>query len=121
MLLEIHIYMPLFSKARPRVAGGRAYMPPEYKAKINEMRGIMKEAYKGVPLEGPLDLGVHVEGHARGDLDNIVGALLDAGKDIIWVDDRVSVIRSIACSWKKAPTKGSVWKLTVSKPGKRGH
>ena len=77
------------------------------------MRQMIKEQYKGLPLEGPIALEAKLYGEGRADADNIIGALLDAGKGLLWVDDRVSVITSLHVSWSKAKKVDSKWIIAI--------
>ena len=42
-------------------------------------------------------------GPGTSDLDNLQGAVMDAGSGIVWTDDRVTVLRRIEAEWEKAP------------------
>jgi Holliday junction resolvase RusA-like endonuclease len=85
-------------------------MPKEYRAAQEEMKRQMKEQWQDRPLlSGPLSLKIMVKGEGRGDLDNIAGALMDSGHNILWDEDRVSVISELSISWTKAPKKDSEW------------
>lgn len=108
------IDMPLFSKARPRVTSKGTFMPQEYQKKRQQMQWQIKRQYKGEPFEGPLKLDVSLFGEGRGDVDNIVGALMDAANGLLWVDDRVSVISEMHVTWKKAPRDQSKWVVIIT-------
>ena len=109
------IKQPLFSKARPRLTrSGHAYMPKEYRAAQEEMKRQLKEQWQDRPLlSGPLSLRMTVKGEGRGDLDNIAGAFMDSGHNILWDEDRVSVISKLSISWTKAPKKDSEWIIHI--------
>ena len=96
--------VPLMSKARPRSSprGGRPYMPPAYIQWKSNLRGLMGEWWTAEPLSKIAVLTLVFSGPARGDLDNMAGAVLDAGNGLIWTDDRVNVISCITARWKKA-------------------
>lgn len=109
------VKQPLFSKARPRLTrSGHAYMPKEYRAAQEEMKRQLKEQWQDKPLlSGPLSLRMMVKGEGRGDLDNIAGAFMDSGHNILWDEDRVSVISELSISWTKAPKKDSEWIIHI--------
>lgn len=94
-LLELNVNpVPL---ARARVVSDtagkvRSYTPDRSAAFVDEFRWACRAAgYRGGPLAG--ELAVHVElwrhhnGNNRGDLDNHVKAILDAGNKFLWGDD----------------------------------
>lgn len=116
-VIHLHIDMPLFSKARPRVTGNGTFMPPEYQKKRRHMQSQIMLQYKGQPMVGPLRLEIAVCGEGRADADNIIGALMDAAKGILWVDDRVSVIPEITVKWQKASRSKSCWDITITTIG----
>ena len=118
----LSIDMPLHSKARPRMTrSGHTYMDPRYKAAREEMRRHLRRQWHRPPLEGPIALYVKLTGEGRGDADNIVGFLMDAGgplRDepaITWVDDRVSIISPVIVEWVRAPKAQSNWLIQIAK------
>lgn len=103
---------PLMSKARPRSTrgSGRPYMPAAYVNWKANLRGQMGEWWTIPPLTRVNALVLKFSGPARGDLDNLAGAVLDAGNGLIWADDRVSVIGTIAARWEKVkPAQASIY------------
>lgn len=56
---------------------------------------------------------VDCKGEARSDADNIIGALLDAGSGLVWRDDRLNILPTIAINWTKAPKAESAWRVLV--------
>jgi Holliday junction resolvase RusA-like endonuclease len=88
-------------------------MPAPYREAQNEMRRQLKQQWAKGPLEGPLAVHVLVQGEGRGDADNIAGAFMDAGHDILWTDDRVSVISELCVRWRKRPKAESQWIITI--------
>lgn len=113
LITQLVIRQPLYSKARPRVARGHAFMPKAYMDKRKAMLAAIKEQYSGEPLEGPLRVEVDVEGEGRGDLDNVAGALFDCANGVLWTDDRVSIISELEIKWKKAKKADSVWVVRI--------
>ena len=113
--------MPLFSKARPRLTKtGHAYMPQAYRDSQTEMRRQIREQWDREPLTGPISLYMKLYGEARGDNDNIAGAMLDAAgpskgqPGILWEDDRVSVIPCLIVEWEKASKADSRWIIQIA-------
>ena len=105
--------IPLKSKARPRFAQGHAYLPKDYR----EWKTLCHNQLKGVFEQNGWDqitqakhISIHFCGHARHDLDNLVGAVLDAGlsdsKGLgAWVDDRVTVFPSLCATYEKSSSQ----------------
>ena len=87
---DFEFHIGLKPKARPRhVSGGPSYMPADYKKWIKEMRAQMAEHWTEPPLPVVNVLWCKFYGPARSDLDNLLGAVMDAGNGLIWRDDRV--------------------------------
>jgi len=86
-------------KARPRVTAHGTFMPPGYMDWKQETSNLLRRAHAAPPLEGLLDVRVWISStkKPRGDIDNLLGAVLDAGNGVVWVDDRK--IGSASCSW----------------------
>jgi len=85
-------------------------MPPAYKKWKSNLRGLMGEWWTMPPLDSVHTLILTFTGPARGDLDNLAGAVLDSGNQLIWADDRVSVIPAIDLGWKKCrPADSSIY------------
>lgn len=102
---DFELRVPLMSKARPRSSprGGRPYMPKSYMDWKTNVRAILGEWWTIEPLDDVRCLSLVFRGPARGDLDNMAGAVLDAGNGLIWSDDRVGVLHTLALCWTKAP------------------
>lgn len=100
---DFELRVPLMSKARPRSprGGGRPYMPKAYMQWKADVRAILAEWWAIPPLEQVNCLCLVFRGPARGDLDNLAGAVLDAGNGLIWVDDRLGVLPTMALRWVK--------------------
>ena len=101
---DFELRVPLMSKARPRSprGGGRPYMPKGYMDWKANVRAILAEWWTIEPIEQVGCLCLSVRGPARGDLDNMAGAVLDAGNGLIWRDDRVGVLPTLALRWTKS-------------------
>ena len=90
----IRLHLPgwhVVPKARPRVTSRGTYMPPGYQDWKQETRMLLVRAYDGrAPLEGHLSIEVAFvsKKKPRGDMDNLLGAVLDAGNGVVWQDDR---------------------------------
>lgn len=115
------VEMPLYSKARPRLTrSGHAYMSEAYREAQGLMRASLERQWKEPPLEGPISLYIKAMGEGRGDLDNIAGFLLDAAgpskkkPGLLWMDDRVSVISSLAIEWEKVQKQRSQWLIHIA-------
>lgn len=101
---DFELRVPLMSKARPRSprGGGRPYMPRAYMDWKANVRAILAEWWTIEPLDDVRCLCLSFRGPARGDLDNMAGAVLDAGNGLIWRDDRVGVLPTLALRWTKS-------------------
>ena len=62
----------------------------------------MAEWWVDPPLEQIAVVAFKFRGPARGDIDNLEGAILDAGNKLIWVDDRTSIIKKLWAEHEKA-------------------
>ena len=95
--------VPLMSKARPRSTAQRTpYMPAKYKRWKEDVRSQLAEWWVQPPLEQIAVVAFKFRGPARSDLDNLEGAILDAGNKLIWVDDRTSIIKKLWAEHEKA-------------------
>lgn len=103
---DFELRVPLMSKARPRMVpgGGRPYMPASYMAWKKTVRALLGEWWTIPPLTDVRCLVLSFRGPARGDLDNLAGAVLDAGNGLVWADDRVGVMPTLALRFTKAKT-----------------
>lgn len=117
----LQVDMPLHSKARPRMTrSGHAYMAQSYRDAQAEMRKQLKAQWDNGVLDGPIALYLDLYGEARQDLDNVIGFLLDAAgpsksqSGLLWEDDRVSVISTIAARWTKAKKAESRWIIHIA-------
>jgi Holliday junction resolvase RusA-like endonuclease len=113
--IDMHLPLAPKSKARPRTYMGQArpYMEAAYKDWIKKARALMGEHWTLPPLDHINCLVVTFYGPARGDLDNRLGALLDAGNGLIWADDNVKVIGTVAMKWRKSSLKDAHINFTV--------
>ena len=108
-------HVPLMSKARPRSFSGQKvpYMPSEYKRWKAAVRAQLAEWWVDPPLETVNVLSLRFAGPARADLDNLMGAVLDCGNQLVWRDDRVSVISKLIGQHKKAKQKDSTIEIRI--------
>lgn len=106
---DFELRVPLMSKARPRFnrRTGAVYSPEAYEDWKATVRAILAEWWTVEPLDGVHCLLLSFRGPARGDLDNLAGAVLDAGNELIWRDDTVAVIPTLALRFTKVPPKQS--------------
>ena len=112
---EIHLPLRPISKPRPRSLMGqrRPYNDPIYKRWIEQAKAHMTEFWTKPPLDHVINLDVRFHGPARGDLDNRLGAIMDAGNGIIWRDDNVKVIASVTMKWHHTKAKEAHIRLLV--------
>lgn len=101
---EFTLPMKPISKARPRSFQGqtRPYMPLQYKNWIKDAEAHLSEWWVGPPLERVASIDLHFYGHARGDLDNLMGSILDAMNGIVLKDDNVNVLPEAHARFTKA-------------------
>ena len=88
-------------------------MPKSYMAWKKNLRALMAEWWSVPPLENVPAIRLTFFGPARGDLDNLMGAVLDSGNGVIWIDDRVSVIEAIEGRFVKAKKSDSAIHLCM--------
>lgn len=112
---RITLHVPLMSKARPRSFSGQKvpYMPAAYKKWKADVRAQLAEWWVDPPLETVNVLSLRFAGPARADLDNLMGAILDCGNQLVWRDDRVSVISKLVGEHKKAKQKDSTIEIRL--------
>tara|TARA_B100001250_G_C19705080_1_gene746580 strand:- start:460 stop:852 length:393 start_codon:yes stop_codon:yes gene_type:complete len=114
--VEFDIPIAPKSKARPRSFQGQArpYMDPSYKKWKKDVWSLASEFWTEKPLEKCNAIIVVFYGPARGDIDNLIGGLLDAlvsvkekGKQPyeprLFKDDNVKVINDIHMRWMHEP------------------
>jgi Holliday junction resolvase RusA-like endonuclease len=80
-------------------------MDKEYKDWKRKVRAYMGEWWIDPPLKHINCMVVNFYGPCRGDLDNRIGSVMDAGNGLIWADDNVNVIRAIAARHVKSSVK----------------
>mgnify|MGYP001564062670 CR=1 FL=1 len=90
--MEYTIPLRCMSKARPRVTRkGWTYMPRPYVKWKQDVAAILRSQHVGPPLQGNLSLTAHIDLTPKGgrppDLDNLIGAILDAANSILFHDD----------------------------------
>jgi Holliday junction resolvase RusA-like endonuclease len=97
--------LPLQPKSRPRFGRGNAFKDSKYRAWMESCRAILAEWWTIPPLQKGQVIALHLTFYGPGtsDLDNLQGAVLDAGKGVVWSDDRVTVLRRIEAQWEPAP------------------
>lgn len=102
--------IPLKSKARPRFANGHAYLPKDYREWKDRCRLYINDIFETNgwhQISNAKHLSMKFYGHARHDLDNLIGAVLDAGasnskRPGAWIDDRVAIFPSICATFEKS-------------------
>lgn len=105
---------PLQPKERPRQGVGRSYTSAKYRGWLKAAQASLTEQWQGrPPLEHAL-AGFEFHGHARSDLDNLSGSVLDAAvKAGVFVDDRCSRVAGGVLWWQRAPMDQQVTFLYV--------
>ena len=106
------------SKARPRSFQGQKvpYMDPIYKQWKRDVWSLASEFWTQDPLKKCKAIIVIFHGPARGDLDNLLGGVLDALTSVkakgkqpfeprLFEDDNVKVIDDIHLQWVHEPKK----------------
>ena len=115
------LILPLMSKARPRAGRGFVYLPPLYRAWQTLARAELRRIWmeQGMETLKACEISVEIHGPGRGDADNVIGALLDAGLPDrasgwsgAWADDRVTVVPFIACRWIR--DRQQFWDVTIA-------
>ena len=112
---RIVLHVPLMSKSRPRSFRGQTtpYMPAAYKKWKKDVRSQLAEWWTQPPLELVNVVSMKFSGPARADLDNLMGAILDCGNDLVWIDDRVSVISRLIGHHQRAKEKDAQIELKL--------
>lgn len=132
--VTITLHLPLQSKERPRTitnpkakshyvlrADGSVGVKTTRKTATNsehyrnwtsKAKTCIRLAYGGKPFDC---CAVHVEAHglARNDADNLLGAILDAGIGLLWVNDNVRICRRVSCEWFRAPSNQQKWVIHI--------
>lgn len=123
--MDVLLPVPLQPKARPRfLTKGKPYTDTKYREWTRNVRSILAEWWTRPPLQkGELVcLQMKFMGPGRSDLDNLSGAVMDAGLPDpdatppwagCWVDDRVTVLHRMELEWEQKPTNEQSILLTV--------
>ena len=84
-------------KTRPRVTRRGTFLPKRYREWKEEAIAILLSQRISFETMDKVAIAIELYGSARGDLDNIAGAILDAlvQADII-VDDRISIVKELS-------------------------
>lgn len=108
--------VPLQPKARPRFSRfSGAYKDQKYRGWMENVQSILSEWWTLPPLRKGQMVALHLTfcGPGTSDLDNLAGAVMDAGNGIIWVDDKVTVLQRIEAQWKQQPKSSQSIHLKV--------
>lgn len=100
--------VPLQPKARPRFRRyGKAYTDEKYRGWMQNVSAILAEWWCRPPLGKGELIALHLTFYGPGtsDLDNLAGAVMDAGQGVVWESDRVTCIRRMELEWAKMPIK----------------
>ena len=85
--IVLKIFTRPMPKGRPRVGkNGNVYTPSATRAYESALAWDFRANFKQVLL-GPLSVKITFLTKSRGDIDNLVKAVLDAGNGIAWADD----------------------------------
>jgi Holliday junction resolvase RusA-like endonuclease len=94
---EIKIPFPIYPKSRPRFSTKTSghpmltYMPKEYTDCVNQIGLLMRSK---MPIDWDIfaaqkiTAGFYLEDPTQGDIDQLLGTVMDAGNKLIWYDDR---------------------------------
>lgn len=106
---QIDLPIRPISKPRPRSFMGqkRPYNPPQYKNWLKEAKFYLQNQWKLEPLTTVHRLEIFFRGAEIGDLDNKSGSVMDAAKNILWIDDSVKVIPNLHLFFTKVKLKDS--------------
>lgn len=127
MIVDLDLDVNPVPLARPRVVHGdngpRTFTPRRSADFVDAFRWACAGAgWRGAsrePLTDPIALEVKFwrrhRGNNRGDLDNMVKAVLDAGNGFLWVDDR-QVVKITAELWGSGPSIDGRIHLRVEAP-----
>lgn len=116
-VFRLRLKYPLFGKDRQRFnrKTGTVYQPKEYR---NDQAAVRKQLKEQWDKRGILDVPVRMElcicGHARGDLDNTFGGLLDAMKGVVLYDDSKKWVPRNSIDWSWSADVDSVWLLRIT-------
>lgn len=107
--------VPLQPKARPRFGRGKAYKDSKYRAWTESVQAILSEWWTMPPLCKGQVVALHLtfSGPGTSDLDNLAGAVMDAGNGIVWADDSVTVLQRIEAQWRQKPKNSQSIHLKV--------
>lgn len=106
--MQYRLSRKIVPKARPRLSKGHAYLPSRYRewksSAIFELRS------QSIPIEPISRCQISVVvGKQAGDLDNILGACLDALVQAgIILDDRLSVVYRLSIEHQPSQPPGAV-------------
>lgn len=123
MIVDLDLDVNPVPLARPRVVHGdtgpRTFTPRRSADFVDAFRWACAGAgWRGAtrhPIDEPIALGLKFwrrhRGNNRGDLDNMVKAVLDAGNKFLWVDDRqvVRITAELAASGPSIDGRIQLW------------
>jgi Holliday junction resolvase RusA-like endonuclease len=93
-------------KARPRFSGGHTYLPAKYRHWKEKAIEDLKAQKKELPTLSKASVTIVVHNQARGDIDNIAGAVLDALVQAgVLQDDRLSCIPELTIVCERTKDK----------------
>lgn len=92
---------------RSRISrSGRLYLPRPYVAYRDLVAMHLRAAYRGPPEEGPVRvvLGFYRSTKRKADVDNLAKTILDAGNQIVWLDDSQVLELHAQISYRSPPS-----------------
>lgn len=97
----LRLDLPLQPKERPRQGRGRSFTSPQYRQWLSDAREALQAQWNGRPPLEHAMLALEFHGHARSDVDNLEGAVLDAAvKAAVIRDDRCSRLPGNLSYWQ---------------------
>ena len=115
MIHQFRLDGKVVPKARPRNGNGHSYLPANYRSWKDNAIFDLRLQWKNEPL-AIAAVSVVVYGSPRGDLDNIVGSVLDALVQAgVLVDDRCSCVPELSVKVIKA--KENYVLIELTEPG----
>jgi Holliday junction resolvase RusA-like endonuclease len=105
--LQLTLTGRVIPKARPRHNGNQSYLPSGYRDWKESAIAELRCQYQGQPITKAA-IAITIMGSARGDLDNLAGAILDAlVQGDILKDDRLSCVPKLTITHVPGKARGA--------------
>lgn len=112
-MLELKIDQKVVPKARPRHNGSHSYLPKSYRAWKELAIFELQIQYGFQPPIPRAAIAIKILGSARGDLDNLAGAVLDAlVQASVIVDDRINCVPDLRILHVPGKKNGAIIEIT---------